>query len=623
MSPRRPIAKPVEPEPVPEPEEEQSTGADESWEVPGQEGEVSLIASSIASEPSMLSEEGQVEEWNGTPEVHSSPLGLKVGLPDISAEQSQDMDLPSREIQLPADMSDLLTQRLDRGSGVDSFSISDFSRTNLKSQMSFQGQISAIKEESLRNSIISGSKMSSQLGDMSGMRSLSSVGDRTDDNPTIRRPLSPPPARATPITSEPQTPPSTKVFSSIFADMSAEQAGLSWPLSAHGSPLKSEAGDITEFHSALYTEPTISTHVDLPASSVEIGSKPRSTPGDITQYFDCASPSPTTTVPALTLPGDKMLSNAPSPKFAVSSSLIHPAKALFEAHSAHTMALASELKLYRSLATKLQTEVSERDGLLAKLNLRVIEGEVWRVRVDELETQLRELKISQRAANTDRHSLSPNLSRRSPVPEHAGDRTTVDQAATRDAEIRLAKAVAEQESLSMQMAELQQRFNAQREEIASAHATIASMEEKNRDNGLQNRKNNEELRSQLELVTKRERALHAQLGEARQEMESGREAQRLSEALEQRVAEQETEIRQLQDLRMDDERELGELAQQVDELSARVAGEDELITKLAEAETKAGEERYIRKQVEKELKIVKNELTQSDREIDEVCFPYG
>jgi hypothetical protein len=609
MSPRRPPVAPVEPE-----VSEEQIEPDESWEVPGQEGEVSLVASSIASDRSVaISDQAEESEpWTGTPEVHSSPLGLPTAMSDASIDKSQDLELPSRDFNLPPDMSDLLTQKLDRPADVDSFSISDFSRTHVRPTDRSLGHESGSRLEAFPSR--GDRSLGASRGDMTGMSSFASLGDKSDDNPTIRRQLSPLPSRASPPPA-PHTPtPPTKAFTSIFADMSAEQAEMSWPLATQSSPIKSDVdAEETAFHSALFADDLSTTPMDLPRTLKDQKLPSGGTPGDVTQYFDCTSPSPT---PVVTNPAPStrgLLSIARSP---AGIPLVQPARALFDAHSAHTSALSSELKLYRNLSAKLQAEVHERDGLLADLNLRVIEGEVWRVRVDELEEKVKQLKSADLSHSTNmfRGAISS-----ASAPQHAGDRTTMDQATTRDAEIRLAKALADQEALTARMTELETAYKRQGEELDSAQAAISKMEERERDHAVQNRRIGEELRTQLEAVTRRERSLHAQLDEAHREMTTLRDHADRAEKLERRVEAQDREMNKIRDLRREDEEEMGRLAEHVDELSARVAGEDELINKLAEAETRAGEEKHIRRQVEKEVKTLRKERAEQDEEIQEVC----
>ena len=89
-------------------QEEDNVGveAEQSWEVPGEEGEVSLIGSSTGDITHMSEgEDGEEEEeegelsipavpWSGVPEVHSSPLALPAG--DGSRDISlQDLAAPN------------------------------------------------------------------------------------------------------------------------------------------------------------------------------------------------------------------------------------------------------------------------------------------------------------------------------------------------------------------------------------------------------------------------------------------------------------------------------------------------------------------------------------------------
>ena len=297
LSPLRPLPK--------EPTEE-FIEPDESWEVPGQEGEVSLVASSHASEWSQgdLSQQSVEEDsWAGVPQVHSSPLGLTATIPDNSVDGYNDIELPSRDMQVPADMSDLLTQKFTAASDVASFSISDFSRTNL--QPTSSGLVATEEEtHSFHGNTSSGEYDKS---------TLSVVSELNDSNPTIRRQLSPLPVRASPAMllppSQPPAPstptptPSAKAFTSMFADMSAEQAQLSWPLAIQASPFKSEVVvDETAFHSMTYNDVSPERPIIPRVSTTPSAGTPSAkTPGNITEYFDCETPSPSRSQPSLTL----------------------------------------------------------------------------------------------------------------------------------------------------------------------------------------------------------------------------------------------------------------------------------------------------------------------------------
>jgi hypothetical protein len=80
---------------------------------------VSLVASSIASDRSVaISDQAEESEpWTGTPEVHSSPLGLPTAMSDASIDKSQDLELPSRDFNLLREKPPILN--LIRGLKID------------------------------------------------------------------------------------------------------------------------------------------------------------------------------------------------------------------------------------------------------------------------------------------------------------------------------------------------------------------------------------------------------------------------------------------------------------------------------------------------------------------------
>ena len=602
---------------------ESSTDPDESWEVPGQEGEISLIASSTASGDRSLavSEDGEAEEeepWTGTPQVHSSPLGLTVSLPDVSVDESQGyhaVEMSSRDIQLPADMSDLMTQKLTLPGEVDSFSVSEFSRVKQPMiRSSLRNELSGISED----------RSSSFENDKSARSTLSAMND---SNPTIRRQLSPLPARAaSPIAPslvapiEPLTPPG-KQFTSIFADMSAEQAGLAWPLSAPASPLPSEAGvDETAFHSVILNDSPLGKGSQLASSSLLPQSSASKTPGNATEYFDCASPSPFQSAPSLTSSADSFLPRTPSP-YTGNASLIRPAKAMFEAHSAHATALSAELHLYRSLAERLQAEVSERDSALANLNLRVIEGEMMRVRLDELERELIGAR-SEQSTNMSRRvnaSPSPEAPKAPSTPEHVGDRTTFAQAAKRDSEIRLAKALADQEVLKKALEEARSTEERVLAEADAAHDRLRAAEERERDAAVSAQRNERDIQQQLEAAVRREQALESRLAESQaRAVEAEQLCLQAEEGL-QKVGQLDKQLRELREVKIADEEELARLSTELSRTrAARGRSEDDQV-RIAELERVIEEEREIRRELESDVTQERHEREEEHRaELDEL-----
>lgn len=630
---------------------------------------MSLIASSIASERSQAewSEQSiEQESWNGTPQVHSSPLGLPTNLPETSTETIDQGELPSRDMVLPADMSDLLGQRLAEPSGINSFSMTDFSRTTSR-PASQQFTLSPISASPVTETLDLSQGQDSFESDRSDSRRLN------DSNPTIRLPLAPLPSRASP---SPKTPPAaTKGFSSIFADMSAEQAELTWPLTHQASPLRSEVdADETAFHSALFSNVQIGTGTSpSEANGGHSAEGERLTPGNATQYFDCISPA-TPAESSMTVSGRSLLPLTPSPS-GLQVGLINPAKALFTAHSAHTSALASELQLYQKLVTQLQAEVSERDGLLVELNLKAIEGEVWRTRADELEKRVKKSRATE--ASSRRQSLSPTPSAHVRL-DHPGDRTTMDEAKTRDMEIRLSKAMTEHETLAQQLKEMRLERVEQSDALKAAHTAVQHAEESQRDAVIQHQRNEAAFKVEIESLAKREKALLSQVQSAQiaakedqqkiSELEKERqqaapaaqhtaqlesnirllredldnankvelelraridrmttdteEEHNLLADLEAKMRSQQQTITRMKQEKSDDERELARMTADLDEALDRLNGHDQLQTNVQGLEQSLSEERKAREIMEKQIKAERRERTALETEISEVSHAY-
>jgi chromosome segregation ATPase len=214
---------------------------------------------------------------------------------------------------------------------------------------------------------------------------------------------------------------------------------------------------------------------------------------------------------------------------------------------------------------KLQGEVSERDSVLADLNLRVIEGEMTRVKLSEMEQEIRSLKSASNGNEDERSSgkgdgdsfllskmrksLSPSTAQKT---VEMGDRTTVAEASNRDMEIRLAKALSEQESLKTELdKEIEARTELQ-QELVQSRATVRRLEDAEKERGVvgqldrQRSRVEEELRTQLELVSKRERSLHANLAQVESQLE---QAQQQSTEQQSKISTLEEQARQAQQWR--------------------------------------------------------------------------
>jgi hypothetical protein len=445
-----------------------STKPDESWEQPGQEGEISLVASSIASgfgedeeydvDQSLHHEMEEAEDsWNGTPFIISSPLNLPEGdSRDISAHELNPQQIEGTNtgendestewnINVPDDMSNLMNEKW---SPTDpSFSISDPPPRHTPPYMPLPTRNLGLRkfERSPSTSLTEGN--STDI--MATVRKRSS--SPRENNTSLLAPLTPTPA--------------VKPIGSIFAEMSAEQADMSWPLLGDDadSPLRSTV--FAQDASVL----------DLPPMSAK--SDKQSTPsGDKTQFFDCTTSS-------FELSPLQSRSIAPQPTN--STRLVQPTRNLFEAQNEHTKALVEEVKLYRDLASRLHAEVVERDSVLADLNGRVLDTEVLRSQVGDLRDEVEKLRASSPRSGSRDLSISPLAAKSAHV--HAGDRTTVVQAETRDLEIRLSKALADQEMLQKQMDEVRHQAQSKDQELEETRRALSELEDRHRDHLISSR----------------------------------------------------------------------------------------------------------------------------------------
>ncbi|RXK42385.1 hypothetical protein M231_00375 [Tremella mesenterica] len=538
--------------------------ADESWELPGQEGEVSL-AGSMTSERSCAESarsfdrgpdgetETSVEElevWDGVPQTHSSPLGLNATLDRSTSMREDSVDWKN---QIPDDMSNLLSQGMP--SMDDSFS---FSPTNTLPNQSPRIPDLSYNDERLSFSqnqpptpptVRAGPQqlvppVAARIISPSPLRNMSMYSEGStmsdgpiDDNPTIRRHISPLGLSA-PIEPVTPTPGTGKGFTgSIFADMSAEQAQLTWPLVRND--------DETMFHSAVFTDdvgvltpthPSAFTQSTSPKCDVKTPGN--SSRGDVTQFFDCDTTSPATF--------SNSLIRTPSP---LPPSLLRPTQQLMEAHSAHATAILSELNLYRDLAQRLQAEVTERDGALAELNLRALEGDMLRVQLDDLRTELRREAIRrtsppstsmlgggiQEASGSSREeSASPSplvaKMRRDRGIDHPGDRTTIAQAENRDLEIRLSKALADQSEMARQVQVLQDAKSDLHHQVETLQREIQERDEESQDR----------------LVAQRQMGMEASQAELTQAQQRNDELNRMLADVQLRAEDAECQLRELE-----------------------------------------------------------------------------
>jgi hypothetical protein len=498
------------------------TNPDESWETPGQEGEVSLIASStctadLSRNDSFTSANNSIDEltvpWSGVPVIHSSPLSLPNEGNTSRDPETSLIELPSRDWNFPGDQdhSNLLTQKFFYAEGAPSFDTSIAI-----------SEVEALPRPELPRIESTASEQLFTLDTSMGSDRSASFEMGNDSNPTIRRTL--PPFVPLPISDiEPHTPPKDaprKGCGSIFADMSAEQADMSWPLLR--APLGAspeEERDETIFHSTIISQQDISrSSPNPPRIYLTPSSKSQHSPekaGNSTQFFDCTATSPS----FLSL---SLLDHSPqsTPTVRDFTSLIRPTQAVFEAHNAQTKALQDQVDLYKHLAERLQAEVVERDEALVELNLRVLEDQAVHA---------------------------------------AGDRTTVVQAETKDLEIRLAKALSDQEGMIRRQAEDEARGLRLKKELDSLREKVKVDEEKERDDLLKQRNLESGLASQVEAGKSREEAMRLEMEEIYAKFE-GLEAE-LEEAtgFKQEVERLEKENAELREVKMADEEEMTRL----------------------------------------------------------------
>lgn len=433
-------------------------------------------------EQSLHQEEAEGDSWNGMPVIISSPLNLPEGdgsrdislhelNPGTGVEVSADWGM-----MVPDDMSNLLSEKW---SPTDpSFSISDPPPSTISRlprptrDLSASPRLQSSTPDSRPSTSPTGSHLTRAISPISTSRAspnASAESNSTDILATVRKRVSPVKYDNTDnsfVPLAPSTPtPAPKPIGSIFAEMSAEQADMSWPLRGDD--------DDSPLHSAVFTHDASALISLLPPFGVRSEQKSSTPQGDKTQFFDCSSSgfdlSPlarSKSVVAYGPPG----------------ALAQPTKELFEAQNEHARALVEEVKLYRDLATRLHTEVVERDSVLADLNGRLLDTEALQTQVADLRDEV--VKLRARSPMKERSQSSPLELSSSPLAArsgHAGDRTTVVQAETRDLEIRLSKALAEHDTLRKQVAEVHNSNEAKTRELQKVRQEMADLEDRHRD----------------------------------------------------------------------------------------------------------------------------------------------
>ena len=559
---------------------------DESWEQPGQEGEVSLIGSSVGSvdqsqleddeveNQTMTEEEPEEEEpWDGVPQVHSSPLSLPTAL-NTSTSFREEPDSVDWKNQIPDDVSNLLAQRMPSMDDSFSFGPEPSTSTPPKPTASTpRASTSPAPSPPKSSQLFAPSHSSPRLPQPSPLRNVIFDGNSTissegptDDNPTIRRHCSPLGLNEPRVEPETPTPAlaSRPFGTSIFADMSAEQAELSWPLARHGKDEETTFHSVFSEDNPLQLVPT----TDFPKSPNN-AQTPESK-GDITHFFDCTSSSPSSF--------SSSLIRTPSP---ISPSLLGPTKNLVDAHSAHALALTAELTLYKNLVGKLQVEVSERDGVLAELNLRALEGDMLKVQLADTKAEMDRLKRASPPATSamgmtseardDTASPSPLAAkmRRQSSDQgtlHPGDRTTVVQAENRDLEIRLAGALANTAELRQRLHAAEEGHAALKAELGRTRADATHKEESLRD----------------QLIAAQSATISSAETERSQRAEKNLRAQ-LEDAL-QRIRDLEVNLTELREVKISDEEEIARLHSSVDRVRNERRKADEMQARIAELE---------------------------------------
>ena len=489
VSPEKPIHE--------EPEIEEQLRVDESWEVPGQEGEISLIASSnnsmIIHDDEDEGDEEYVEEetqaWDGTPTIHCSPLNIPMG--DDSREIShQDLQVEQQSndwgMKIPDDMSNLLHEKW---SPTDpSFSISDPPPASQSAMPMPTRQLS--RSPSLRLSTSTSETTNLEATPMPRFRQREERVDEefnsSDIGATVKKQTSPSLLRhideLVPVQPSTPTPmPLTRPMPSIFAEMSAEQADMSWPLRLPDL-------EDTAFHSAIHNQTEMLSLSPegpfLPPRRTAVPTTPKSGgPGDKTAYYDCSDSTFAFSPLSLTLPPMP----SPTPVSIGTDRVVdlaRPTKDLFTAQSAHAQALVEEMQLYRDLASKLHNEVLERDSALADLTSRFAETETLKGEVDALRMELEKTKAGPSEMMAKSSKADSRLGRSSnftsPL-QDAGDRTTVIQAETRDLEIRLSKALLEHRSLRQELDEMAAEREQDRQQLEQARIALQEAEDRYRD----------------------------------------------------------------------------------------------------------------------------------------------
>ena len=580
---------------------------DESWEIPGQEGEISLVASSATSfdrleEDAEVEDELQEEEqrgWSGHPMVHSSPLGLTpMDLPpDDESGEDQREDQPSIDMDVPDDMSDLLMEKLSM-SNFDSFSVSAPSPKKLSSPPTVRPERTVHGyDHHLDHSESESSTMNTS-------------------NPTVRKRSSLPPS---PRVLAPVSPtPEGRPFKSIFADMSAEQADLSWPLQKLDLAITPKKSGESSFHSAMVAEsPAVATNeitaasnpLSYPQTSTTPGSR---TPGNGTEFFDCPSATPSP-VPLSTSTSATSFTVQTPPS--VLEDLVRPAKAVFDAHSAHSTAMGAELDLHRELIFKLQQEIYERDAAITQLNIRVLEAEMSQPKVEHNDHEPSDFSRA-----LEEGTPSPSPAPRDGQYTHLADRTSVADAANRDLEIRLSKALADQLATQQRLEETRMIHQQDLAELSGIRRQMRDMEQKERGSSSHSEQTIEELRAQLETVARRERTLHAQQAEMQTKLEEVEVArddalareEDLKGDIDELVAAKQAQAEEIEELRAAISDKADQGSEEVDMLQTRIENLEAELKEKSNAQAlwkdRATREREARKASEEERQKVRLDI---------------
>ena len=464
---------------------------------------MSLIGSSAASDRSREIDELDVEEsiirqsdeWDGVKTIYGSPLSdaIKDDSKDISAQDLGDaqldpttpQEMPSVDLELPEDVSNLLSVSMTGPPDVSNLlsvtmgGQSDLSNSMISTSCYLSTPRAPMRPSPLSQEIsrsVESSISYSTFLQHSSMTDVLVPQDLNADTPisvpaSFTTGISSPGSEGAAPTPVSSPTPGVEAYTSIFADMSAEQAIHSWPLPVpHGvspSPMTDRGSPSPQSTPSRPSEASANT--------------PRSA-ADTTQFYDC-----TTTL------------YSPPTRAQDLRALIAPTQAMFDAHNARSSALQSELDLYKALAERLQAEVSERDAALTELNIRIVETDLTEQR--DSGALLR--GGSKRTPSPQDRSSSRGID--SPITEAMQARSAKaqivrssgDDSGLRDLEIRLQKALAENRSLQQTLSEEITARGDMEQAILDRDSSLPHLQDQQRDAMIMSRQKEGTLRDHI------------------------------------------------------------------------------------------------------------------------------